>query len=47
MNQLLDECSRFRDEMGEVSDYITLGTALETIWSGIAGQHVTTACLTQ
>ena len=39
MNQLLDECSRFRDEMGEVSDYITLGTALETIWSGMAGQH--------
>ena len=47
MNQLLDECSRFRDEMGEVSDYITLGTALETIWSGIAGQHVAAACLMQ
>ena len=47
MNQLLDECSRFRDEMGEVSDYITLGTALETIWSGIAGQRMATACLMQ
>ena len=47
MNQLLDECSRFRDEMGEVSDYITLGTALETIWSGIAGQRVANACLMQ
>ena len=32
-NDLLDECSKYRDAMGEVADNISLGTALETLWS--------------
>ena len=31
-NDLLDECSKYRDAMGEVADNISLGTALETLW---------------
>ena len=34
-NDLLDECSKYRDAMGEVADNISLGTALETLWSTI------------
>ncbi|KAL0056420.1 hypothetical protein WJX82_011141 [Trebouxia sp. C0006] len=32
-NDLLDECSQYRDAMGEVADNISLGTALETLWA--------------
>ncbi|KAL0034074.1 hypothetical protein WJX79_007286 [Trebouxia sp. C0005] len=32
-NDLLDECSKYRDAMGEVADNISLGTALETLWA--------------
>ena len=32
-NKLLDSCSKHRDEMGEITDQISLGTALETLWS--------------
>ena len=31
-NHLLDTCSKQRDNMGEVTDQISLGTALETLW---------------
>ncbi|KAK9868387.1 hypothetical protein WJX84_004093 [Apatococcus fuscideae] len=31
-NKLLDSCSRHRDEMGEITDQISLGSALETLW---------------
>lgn len=31
-NVLLDECDRFREDMGEITDNISLATALETIW---------------
>lgn len=31
-NDVLDECSKYRDAMGEVADNISLGTALETLW---------------
>ena len=30
---MLDECSKYRDAMGEVADNISLGTALETLWT--------------
>ena len=36
-NDLLDECSKYRDAMGEVADNISLGTALETLWSTMEG----------
>ena len=36
-NDLLDECSKYRDAMGEVADNISLGTALETLWSTLEG----------
>ena len=32
-NDVLDECSKYRDAMGEVADNISLGTALETLWA--------------
>ncbi|EIE24819.1 hypothetical protein COCSUDRAFT_36098 [Coccomyxa subellipsoidea C-169] len=32
-NTLLDECDRFREDMGEITDNISLATALETIWA--------------
>lgn len=32
---MLDECSKYRDAMGEVADNISLGTALETLWTTI------------
>lgn len=32
-NDLLDACGRYRDDLGpEVSDKISLGTGLETLW---------------
>ena len=36
-NDLLDECSKYRDAMGEVADNISLGTALETLWATMEG----------
>ncbi len=30
-NTLLDECDKFREDMGEITDNISLETALETI----------------
>lgn len=30
---MLDECSKYRDAMGEVTDNISLGTALESLWA--------------
>ena len=36
-NDLLDECSKYRDAMGEVADNVSLGTALETLWSTMEG----------
>jgi hypothetical protein len=35
-NKLLDESSRYREDMGEISDNISLGTALETLWEPLA-----------
>lgn len=32
-NDVLDECSKYRDAMGEVTDNISLGTALESLWA--------------
>ncbi|KAK9918934.1 hypothetical protein WJX75_008165 [Coccomyxa subellipsoidea] len=32
-NTLLDLCDRFREDMGEITDNISLATALETIWA--------------
>ena len=32
-NGLLDACERFREDMGEVADNISLATALETLWA--------------
>lgn len=31
-NKLLDLSDKFRDEMGEISDNVSLSTALETAW---------------
>ena len=31
-NHLLDEADRFRGDMGDVSEYVSLGTALMTAW---------------
>lgn len=36
-NDLLDECSKYRDALGEVADNISLGTALETLWTTMEG----------
>ena len=30
---LLDACERFREDMGEVTDNVSLATALETLWA--------------
>lgn len=32
-NALLDACERFREDMGEVTDNVSLATALETLWA--------------
>ena len=32
-NSLLDACERFREDMGEVADNVSLATALETLWA--------------
>ena len=32
-NELLDSCDQFRESMGEVTDNVSLATALETLWS--------------
>jgi hypothetical protein len=32
-NALLDGCERFREDMGEVTDNVSLATALETLWA--------------
>ena len=32
-NALLDACERFREDMGEVADNVSLATALETLWA--------------
>ena len=32
-NQLLDSCDQFRESMGEITDSVSLATALETLWS--------------
>lgn len=42
-NDLLDECSKYRDAMGEVADNISLGTALETLWTTMEGAGPPTA----
>ncbi|KAK9814743.1 hypothetical protein WJX72_010741 [[Myrmecia] bisecta] len=35
-NTLLDTCSQARDDMGDIADHISLGTALETLWRDLA-----------
>ena len=32
-NALLDACERFREDMGEVADNVSLAAALETLWA--------------
>jgi hypothetical protein len=34
-NMLLDLSDRFRDEMGDISDNVSLSTALETAWQDL------------
>jgi hypothetical protein len=31
-NELLDESDRFREDMGDITDNVSLETALETAW---------------
>ena len=31
-NAFLDRCDRMRDEMGEISEKVSLGNALESLW---------------
>jgi hypothetical protein len=31
-NKLLDESDRFREDMGDITDNVSLETALETAW---------------
>lgn len=37
-NRLLDESDRFRDEMGDITDNVSLATALETAWEELPGK---------
>ncbi|BDA49228.1 Lysine-specific histone demethylase 1 homolog 1 [Coccomyxa sp. Obi] len=43
-NTLLDECDRFREDMGEITDNISLETALETIRASRRDEDVSEAC---
>ena len=36
-NGLLDRADQLREEMGEITDNVSLRTALETIWNDMAG----------
>ena len=43
-NQLLDSCDHYRESMGEITDSVSLATALETLWSeriehSASGEH--------
>ena len=45
-NTLLDECDKFREDMGEITDNISLETALETIRASRRDEAVSGTCLT-
>lgn len=32
-NALLDKCDRYREDLGEVADQLSVGTALATLWA--------------
>eukprot|EP00798_Chlamydomonas_sp_ICE-L_P008635 gene8635-34083_t len=34
-NEILSRCDKYRDDMGDVADYISLGTALDTLWADV------------
>ena len=38
-NRLLDECNDFRDNLGELSDNISLGVAMQHFWEDRCAQH--------
>lgn len=42
-NKLLDLSDKFRDEMGEISDNVSLSTALETAWHDLPSRTGTPA----
>lgn len=41
-NKLLDESDRFREDMGDITDNVSLATALETAWNELPAK--TGAC---
>ena len=43
-NKLLDESDRFRDDMGEITDNVSLATALETAWDELPGKTGGSPC---
>jgi hypothetical protein len=38
-NKLLDDCNDFRDNLGELSDNISLGVSMQQFWENRCAEH--------